>query len=473
MRMRSIGSKLTVWYTSLFTLSFLALGGITYGLLAYSLSRDVDYALNGVAGVMVDKARIEGNTFIPNEVDELFRRFFGFSPPDRQIELFDPGGQLKKQQKNGNSSLPIPLSPAAKQAASEGLSTYETIKAGADYPIRVLTVPVIQSGRVVNLVRVGMSLDNMYRTRHRFLLVMAAVFPLGVLFAGGGGWLLARRALRPVDEMTRTAQRISGEDLGRRLLESGSGDELDRLARTLNDMLGRLDESIQQMRQFSADASHELQTPLTIMKGEMEVALLQPRSPEEYQSVLSSGLEEIDRINHLVSGLLLLARADAGVLRLDLQDVDLKVLLDNVCSQMGIIAAARSIDLHSDDMSPVTVRADRDHLRRLMMNLVDNAIKYTPEGGSVTLTLKNRSSWALVTITDSGIGLTADEKKKIFNRFHRASKARGSGGSGGSGVGLGLSIALSIAEAHGGRIEVDSIPERGSTFTVYLPAAPA
>lgn len=142
-----------------------------------------------------------------------------------------------------------------------------------------------------------MSLENMYKTRRRFLLIMAAVFPLGLLLAGGGGWLLARRALRPVDEMTQTAQRISGEHLDQRLQESGNGDELDRLAGTLNDMLGRLDDAIHQMRQFSADASHELQTPLTILKGEMEVALLKQRSPEEYQRVLLSGLEEIDRID--------------------------------------------------------------------------------------------------------------------------------------------------------------------------------
>ncbi len=470
MRIRSIGSKLTVWYISLFTLTFLALGGITYGLLAYSLSRDVDYALNGVAGVMADKARIEGNMFVPTEVDELFRRFFGFSPLDRQIELFDPGGQLKKQQKNRNNSLSIPLSTEAKQAAARGLSTYETVKGDELYPIRVLTVPVIQSGRVTDLVRIGMSLDNMYKTRRRFLLIMAAVFPVGVLFAGGGGWLLARRALRPVDKMTQAAQRISGEHLSKRLQESGNGDELDRLARTLNDMLGRLDEAIHQMRQFSADASHELQTPLTILRGEMEVALLQPRSPEEYQSVLLSGLEEIDRINHLVSGLLLLARADAGVLRLDLQDVELNALADDICSQVNTIATQRSINLHSGDVSAVTVWGDPEHLRRLVLNLVDNAIKYTPEGGSVMLTLKASESWAILEVTDSGIGLATDEQKKIFNRFHRASEARSSDG---RGVGLGLSIALSIAEAHGGRIDVASIPNRGSTFSVYLPTAPA
>ena len=466
MHIRSIGSKLTIWYTGILTLTFLLLGGITYGLLAYSLSRDMDYALNGVAEVMTKNARIEGNALFPPDVDELFRRFFGFSPLDRQIDIFDNRGQLEKQQRDKSHTLAIPLSPEAMKGAAQGLSTFETVKTDEIYPVRVLTVPVIESGRVINLVRVGMSLENMFKTRRRFLLIMAAVFPVGLLFAGGGGWLLARRALRPVDRMTQTAQRIGGELLSQRLQVSGNGDELDRLAKTLNDMLGRLDDSIHQMRQFSADASHELQTPLTILKGEMEVALLQQRSPEEYQHVLLSGLEEIDRIDHLVSGLLLLARADAGVLRLDLQAVDLQELCREVCEQMSSIAKARSIDLQTGELSPVTIQVDREHLRRLVLNLVDNALKYTPAGGRVGLTLKTSRSWAVLEVTDNGIGLTAEEQSKIFNRFHRASEARSSDG---KGVGLGLSIALSIAEAHGGRIEVSSTPGQGSTFSVHLP----
>jgi two-component system OmpR family sensor kinase len=466
MHIRSIGSKLTIWYTGILTLTFLLLGGITYGLLAYSLSRDMDYALNGVAEVMTKNARIEGNALFPPDVDELFRRFFGFSPLDRQIDIFDNRGQLEKQQRDKSHTLAIPLSPEAMKGAAQGFSTFETVKTDEIYPVRVLTVPVIESGRVINLVRVGMSLENMYKTRRRFLLIMAAVFPVGLLFAGGGGWLLARRALRPVDRMTQTAQRIGGEHLSQRLQVSGNGDELDRLAKTLNDMLGRLDDSIHQMRQFSADASHELQTPLTILKGEMEVALLQQRSPEEYQHVLLSGLEEIDRIDHLVSGLLLLARADAGVLRLDLQAVDLQELCREVCEQMSSIAKARSIDLQTGELSPVTIQVDREHLRRLVLNLVDNALKYTPAGGRVGLTLKTSRSWAVLEVTDNGIGLAAGEQIKIFNRFHRASEARTSDG---KGVGLGLSIALSIAEAHGGIIEVNSAPGQGSTFSVHLP----
>jgi len=469
MRIRSIGAKLTVWYTSLLTVTFLFLGGTAYGLLAYSLSRDIDTALNGVAEVLAKRARVDGTPFIPSDIDKLFRRFFGFSPLDRYIEIFDPLGRRDPSQSRPRAKE-LSLSPKALKNASQGLPTFETVESTGSKPVRVVTMPVTEAGRVSNLVQVGMSLENMYKTRRRFLLIMASVLPLALLLAGGGGWLLARRALKSVDRMTRTAQRISGEHLDERLQVTGSDDELDRLAKTLNDMLGRLDDAFHQMRQFSADASHELQTPLTILKGEMEVALRSQRSPEEYQRVLKSGLEEIDRINHLVDGLLLLARADAGVLRMDLSPVELKQLLQEICEQMRIVADDHSISLHASLPETVSVPGDREHLRRLVLNLVDNAIKYTPAGGKVTLSLQSDNDWASLKISDTGIGLSGDEQQRIFSRFHRATETRSRDE---RGIGLGLSIARSVAEAHGGRIQVESTPGQGSTFTVCLPANPA
>jgi len=469
MPIRSIGTRLTAWYTGLLFLTLLLMGGITYGLLVYSLSRDIDTSLNGVAKVMAQRARAEGTAVFPADVDALFRRFFGFSPLDRHFDLLDPRGQRDPRRSRPRENQ-IPISPEALENASRGLPTFETVANSGSYPVRILTLPVIEAGRVANLVRVGMSLENMYKTRRRFLLIMASVLPFGLLLAGGGGWLLARRALKPVDQMTRTAQRIGGEHLNERLQEAGSGDELDRLARTLNDMLGRLNRSFHQMRQFSADASHELQTPLTILKGEMEVALRSQRSPEEYQRILKSGLEEIDRINHLVDGLLLLARADAGVLRLDLRPVELKAFLQEVCEQMQVVADDHSIHLQARSMEPVSVRADREQLRRLLLNLVDNAIKYTSAGGSVTLSLASDRDWVYLAISDTGIGLSENERQRIFDRFHRTTETRTIDE---RGVGLGLSIALSIAEAHGGRIDVESTPDQGSTFTVVLPVKPS
>jgi heavy metal sensor kinase len=267
--------------------------------------------------------------------------------------------------------------------------------------------------------------------------------------------------------MTQAARRISGEYLAGRLQEMGTGDELDRLAKTLNDMIGRLDDSFHQTRQFSADAAHELQTPFTILKGEIEVALRSPRSPEKYRGVLKSSLEEIDRISAPVEGLLLLARADRGVLRLDLTPVKLPELLEEVGEQIRLLAQKQGVSLNYGVVEPAFLQGDREHLKRLLLNLTDNAIKYTPAGGGVTLSLRYDGKWAHWGISDTGMGLTEDEQDQIFNRFYRAAGARSQRG---GGAGLGLSIAQSIAVAHGGRIELESTPGQGSTFAVSLPA---
>jgi two-component system OmpR family sensor kinase len=463
MRLRSIGARLTFWYTGILCLTLLVLGILAYGLLTYSLSQEVDAALHGVAQAIAEQAQKSGRTPIPPDLNELFRRFFGFSPANPYFEMLTPWGRPRSAPP---PPPPLGISPQALKNALHGAPTFETLKGSGPYPVRVLIMPVMTAGQVTNVVQVGISLENMYNTLRRFVLIMAALFPLGLILAGGGGWLLARRALRPVDHMTRAAQRISGEHLTERLLETGTGDELDRLAQTLNEMLTRLDESFRQVRQFSADASHELQTPLTILKGEIEVALRSGRTPEEYQQVLKSSLEEIERISRLVEGLLLLARADSGVLRMDHKPVAVDELVAEVAAQMQKMAAARGLSLHLGNLAPVTISGDREQLQRLFINLIDNAIKYTPAGGRVSLSLSEEGDQALIAVTDTGIGLSADEQNQIFTRFYRAAQARSQSG---GGAGLGLCIAQSIAEAHGGTIKVLSHPGQGSTFTVVLP----
>jgi two-component system OmpR family sensor kinase len=464
MRLRSIGARLTLWYSGIFGITLLLVGTMAYGLLTYSLSHDVNVALQGLAQVIASQVRSEGRTSHPPDLDELFRRFFDFTPSNRYFEMLDPWG--RQQTGRPPASPPLPISPKALQAVLRGVATFETIDRPGSYPVRILIAPVFEAGQVVNVVQVGISLENMMKTLRRFDLIMAAVFPLGLLLAGGGGWLLARRALKPVDQMTQTVRRISSEHLQERLPETGTDDELDRLAGTLNAMLIRLEDSFRQVRQFSADASHELQTPLTILKGEIEVALRSTRTPQEYQQVLHSSLEEIDRISRLVGGLLLLARADAGVLRLDLQPVDLLELVTEVVARMRRLADEKSISLRSEFEASVSIPADKEHLQRLLLNLVDNAIKYTQPGGSITLSLKGAANHALIRVADTGIGLSPSEQEQIFTRFYRSAEAKSQGG----GAGLGLCIAQSIAAAHGGSIEVDSTPGQGSAFTVVLPA---
>jgi len=464
MRIRSIRARLTVWYSSLLTVTFLLLGGAGYGLLSYNLAQDMDRALSGVAKVLADQARRTGAASFSPDVDELFRRFFGFSPWQRYFDLITPPG--RQEFRIPPDSGKLPLSPKAREDAQKGLPTFETVEGPGRHPVRILTLPIVEAGRVVNLVQVGMSMEMTEATLRRFLLTMAALFPVGLLLAGGGGWLLARRALRPVDRIAQTARRISAEHLAARLEDTGANDELNRLVGTLNDMLERLDASFHQIRRFSADASHELQTPLTILKGEIEVALRSPRTPDEYRAVLTSALEEIDRLTRLVEGLLLLARADAGVLRLDRRSVDLAKLVEDVCGQAKILADAGHVVLRQEGMEYLTIFGDYDQLRRVLLNLVDNGIKYTPAGGQVGISLRREGPWAALRVADSGIGLSPEEQKQIFERFYRSpeAKSRGEGG-----AGLGLCIARSIVEAHGGKIQVASTPGQGSAFTVLLP----
>jgi two-component system OmpR family sensor kinase len=465
MRPRSIRARLTLWYTGLLTVTLLLLGGTAYGLMAYSLAHDVDAALQSVAQVLAKQPAVSGAPFLSADIDAIFRRFFGFSPWDRYVERRQPWGGRDLQGPPPAAGR-LPLSANAMERAAHGLPTFETVAGVGHYPVRLLTQPVLEAGRVVSVLQVGMSLEGMAIARQRFLLVMAAVLPLALLLAGGGGWLLAKRALQPVDQMAEAARRIGAEHLDERLRTTGSDDELDRLAHTLNDMLGRLDAAFRQVRQFSADASHELQTPLTILKGELEVALRAPRSPEEYRRVLTSALEECERLVRLVEGLLLLARADAGVLRMDRQPVDLDQLVLEVFKQAELLAEPHAVHLHLGPVEPLTIRGDSAHLRRLLLNLLDNGIKYTPPGGHVTLALARDDGWAKLWVADTGIGLSPEEQTHIFQRFYRATNAHLQHE---EGSGLGLCIAQSIAEAHGGHIQVDSAPGRGSTFTVRLP----
>ncbi len=465
MAIRSVRSRLTLWYSSLFCITFIILAGAAYSLLVYTLSHDVDASLNGVASVLVKQAGKNTAPFFPSDIDEIFRRFFGFSPMDRYFQMLDPTGRRDPR----SSRLPsgkLPLSRKALENAARGLHTFETVKGLGKYPVRILTVPVIEAGRVVNMVQAGMSLESMYVTRRRFVTIALSMLPIALLFAGGGGWLLARRALRPVENMTIAADRISAEALSDRLQETGTGDELDRLAKTLNRMLGRLDTAFIQIRRFSADASHELQTPLTILKGELEVALRSPRSPEEYQQTLLSALEEIDRIAFLVDGLLLLARADAGVLRMDRKPVNLAALLKEIYNQAKVLADARHITLELEETQAFSVSGDPERLRRLLLNLVDNGIKYTPEGGRVMISLTKDQQFGSLRIADTGIGIPQNEQDQVFQPFYRTAEAKMHDK---GGVGLGLSIAKSIAEAHGGKINIESTPGHGTVFTVLLP----
>lgn len=461
--MKTIRSRLTLWYVNLLAVTFVALGGAAYGLLSYSLYTEIDNALKGVGNVFVERAGLEWQRPLPPEVDEIFRRFFGFAPVKRYFQMLDPLGRRQPAQP-AMPSEQLAVSKEALESALRGISSFETVRGLEDYPVRVATVPIFRAGRLTSIVQVGMSLQGVHQTLTRFVMVMAALLPAALLFAGLGGWLLVRRALKPVDEMTAAATRISAEKLDERVEETGAGDELDRLAKTLNQMLTRLDAAFNQVRQFSANASHELQTPLTILRGELEVALRSTRTSEEYLATLKSALEEIDRISRLIEGLLLLSRADAGVLRMDRRPVDMADLLEEVYWRLKVLADGRSVQMYLEELAPVSIAGDRERLRQLLVNILENAIKYTPGGGRVAVALRSEGDAVSIEVADTGIGIKAEDRERIFQPFYRTREAIVE-----TGVGLGLTIAKSIADLHGGSIEVLSNSGHGSTFRITLP----
>jgi heavy metal sensor kinase len=465
----SVRTRLALWYAGVLAATLVLLGGLAYVILEQGLHRDVDQSLMAVARSAADwAARREGNPGQPS-IEDLVRELFGASPFERFLQLLDPGGHPLAMSPN-IAGRRLPPSEEALTNATLGLPTYETVDLGERHPVRLLTYPVMDRRRVVQLVRVAISLEGVNTALRNFLLAAAALLPVGTLLAGTGGYLLARRALRPVDQMIQAARRIEAANLSERVADPGADDELGRLARTLNEMLDRLEGAFGEIRRFTADASHELRTPLTILKGEVEVALRAARDPAEYRKVLESSLEEVNRMARMVENLLTLSRADAGQLTLDRKPVDLGHVLARVVARGRALAEPRGVAVYLAEGPPATVLADAERLEQAFFDLVDNGVKYTPAGGRVTVRWRPAPATVEVDVQDTGIGIGAADREMVFRRFYRADRAR-SRAEGGSG--LGLAIVKSIVEAHGGAVGLESTLGHGSTFTVTLPLAPA
>ena len=318
----------------------------------------------------------------------------------------------------------------------------------------------------MNILRVGTSLQATDRMLRRLLTGLYIASPLALLVSLMGGWFLAGRALRPVHAITQAARRITAGDWSQRIQTPHSNDEIGQLASTFNDMIGRLEVSFKQIRQFSADASHELRTPLTITKGETELALRRPRQAEDYRVVLESNLEEIDRMSRIVDELLFLSRADLGEIKLKMVPVQLDDLFREIHQQAAVLGKERQIQTVLTRVEPVVVEGDDLRLRELLLNLVDNAVKYSQEGQTVELALGLAGNQAKLMVKDHGIGIAPENHTRVFDRFYRTDEARAHGA---KGTGLGLAICKWIVDVHHGTIELQSTVHGGSCFTVFLP----
>jgi heavy metal sensor kinase len=460
---QTLRARLTLWYTALLTAMLACLGALALVLLDSALRENIDASLNTMADSIASSVRAPAP--VGPDLEQMLEATLGPRLAERFFRLLDPFGRPDPRLATRNR-VALPLSVDALHNAERGRPTYETITlpATANAPIRVLTKPIVEQGRVIRLVQVAVSLDSAETARARFLLILVALAPLAIGAAGCGGWFLARRALAPVDAMVDAARRIEAQDLSLRLQAPETADELGRLAAVLNDMLARLERSFTTVRQFSADAAHELRTPLTILKGEIEVALRSATGAAESRRVLESCLEEVDRLGALVEDLLFLARSDSGTVMPPDTPVELAELLGEVAPALQALAETNGITLEMRPTQALKVPGSRNLLFRVLFNLGENAIKYTPAGGHVALELRRDGDAAVLEVSDTGPGIPADEHTRIFDRFYRGDPARKRGG-----TGLGLALVRSIVSLHGGRITVTSGPRSGTCFRVSLP----
>jgi heavy metal sensor kinase len=315
-------------------------------------------------------------------------------------------------------------------------------------------------------VEVASSMQDYDHALERFRIVMYFAAPAFLILAALGGHWLSRRALAPVDEITRAARTIGGQDLSKRIAIPRSSDELRRLADTLNEMLARLEAAFQRVSQFTADASHELRTPVSLVRTSAELALRKPRSDAEYCESLARILDESERISRLIDQLLLLARTDSASATLSAVRTDLAAPLQAACAEARALAEAKDLNFSETIPSSIWVQGDTASLHRLFRILLDNAVKYTHSGGEINVRLRSDDGYAVADVRDSGIGIAPQDLPHIFERFYRSDPAR-SRESGGTG--LGLAIGHWIAQAHQGEIRVESLPGKGSNFEVRIP----
>jgi len=461
----SIRTRLALWYGGVLGVAFVFLGVLLYRYFAANLYSDFDLSLRTTAEA-ISSAVLQPRSPLPELSAEVLLE--GMDDPEfftKFFQLFDPFGKALFHSKNLLKQN-LPLTQEAWNNALKGERTFETFSGTHQGTIRVLTFPVIKDGRLIDVLQVGGSLQHIEKVLWRLRLIVFFALPMVLILALSGGWFLTHQVLEPVDAMAQVARQITAGDLSRRIPIYKGRDELTRLAETFNTMIARMDDSIQSLQQFYANTSHALRTPLTILKGEAEMALRQARTVKEYQQTLASGLEEINRISKIVDDLFTLSKAGLKEVRLEMKPVQLDSLVTETVSQMELLAQDKKVGLVLDCNETAIITGDIDRLRELLFNLIENAIQYTPAGGRIVVSLSLEEKNALITVSDTGIGIPEEDLPNIYDRFYRSSDAQAMNPKGG---GLGLPICLWIVTSHGGQIDAESKLGRGTTFTVRFP----
>ncbi|RUL84013.1 sensor histidine kinase [Tautonia sociabilis] len=455
----SIRWKLTAWYGAVLAAVLAAFGAAVYLTMRHQLYGQV------ASGLLMEMGEVNDEVGRARDLASLRaglnRRFTRH--PSYDIQVTTPSGEvLLRSERIRPDGLPVPAPlPSPQEVNLQRLPHAEQ----AD---RYLATKVVASPVGPVVVQVATTLAHPEHELGELLAVLLVLGPLALSAAIGGGYLLARKALEPVERMTEATHAITASRLDRRIEVVNPDDELGRLARTLNTMIERLERSFDETRRFTADAAHELRTPLAVLRSEAEVALRQPRSPEEHRRVLENILEEVDRLTRLAEQLLFLCREDAGLVPVARGSVRIDELLSEVIEHMRPVAEENGVMLHVEPSASTEVSGDADQLRRLFFNLLDNAIKYTPRGGRIVGRVEPSGGGILAIVSDTGIGIPHEHLPRVFERFYRVDQARTQDT---GGAGLGLSICRAIAEAHGGQLRIESELGRGTRVLLSLPAA--
>ncbi len=471
----SIRFRLTLLYSALLAMVLAFFSLVLYGGVAFRLNNDLDRELDTrrdqVESAIQDAVRREPLLFLRTGRINVQQSIDIFSAPGIFVQVLRASDATVVGASENLGTQTLPHGDDVLAPARNGTTTYSTFVTDNHVRYRLLTAPILIAGHVIGVTQVAASLQGIERTLNLLTLLLAIGTFSAVAVSGLVGYLLAGRALKPIDDITRAAHAIAQtRDLEKRVRETHTSDELDRLAITFNEMLQRLENLFRTQQRFLADVSHELRTPLTIIRGNL--SLLQKTAAPSEQSAIKTIDDEAGRMQRLIADLLMLAQSDAGAVNMKREPVEMDTLLLDVYRQARIIAQSRNgqlkITLGQEDQA--MVEGDPDRLKQLLLNLTENAIKYTPSG-EITLSLRKQNGQVGVSVCDTGMGIPTEDVPHVFERFYRSDKARGremAAGTGG-GTGLGLSIADWIARSHGGYIEVQSQAGKGSTFTVWLP----
>ena len=466
MKRLSIGVRLTLWYLAIFALGEIAFGAGMWFILRENLFDIVD---DGVESQIEDVKTFLGSQKKDANIAQLQEEFagtYGIEHSGDFLALYSEDGGVVYQSAFLRAHPELLLSP---DKVNDRI--YRRRRAEGRH-FRFIFQKLNANGHNFT-VEMGAPSDDAVDTLHQFRNYLLMFAPLLLLVAAGVGYWISRRALSPVDALVNTAREIGGANLNSRLQKLETGDELQRLSDTLNEMLDRIETAFRRVTRFTADASHELRTPVSLIRTEAELALRRSRAEAEYKESFQHILWEAERTTSLIEQLLALARADSGRESLHLQPVDLRSVMSSVVEGWRQVSTMQNLQFTTSISDQSTfVMGDESLLRRLADILLDNAFKYTPSPGSVHLSLEQRAESAIITVQDSGVGIAKEDQDKIFERFYRVDKARSRAQ---GGTGLGLAIAQWIVTQHRGSIAVESRPAEGATFRVELPltAVPA